>query len=79
MRDPRVRDRQRWRIGIRVHPLGPGQDPLETGRAVGVGLPGLRWDTAQRINAATELLDADVDVESSEEASVVSRLSLNGG
>jgi hypothetical protein len=31
-------DSRGWGVGVRVHSVGPGQDPLEVGRAVGEGL-----------------------------------------
>ena len=46
-RDPRGR-----RVGVRVHAVGPGQDPLEVGRAVGERLPRLVGDAVGRVHVA---------------------------
>ena len=50
--DPVAGDALWWAVGVGVHPVGSGEDPLEVGDAVFEGLSGLVRDAVDRIDVA---------------------------
>ena len=50
--DPLARDARRRAVGVGVHPVGAGEDPLEVGRAVDERLPRLVRDPLHRVDVA---------------------------